>query len=150
MRQQRDQPGDTEASIEYWQMELQTAKRMGCGQELNEIKLLTQCLIHIKCSIKSLVVLLLLLSLLFSKRNIGASPVAQGLRICLQCRSRRRCDSIPRLGRSPGGGHVTYSCLENPWTEEPGYSPQGHKESDLTEVTEHTHPQSNSVWPCLW
>ena len=32
-------------------------------------------------------------------------------------------DSIPRWGRSPGGGHGTplqYSCLENPWTEEPG------------------------------
>ena len=27
------------------------------------------------------------------------------------------------LGRSPGGGHgnpLQYSCLENPWTEEPG------------------------------
>ena len=33
-------------------------------------------------------------------------------------------DLIPRLGRSPGGGHgnpLQYSCLENPpWTEEPG------------------------------
>ena len=31
--------------------------------------------------------------------------------------------SIPGLGRSPGGGHgnpLCYSCLENPWTEEPG------------------------------
>ena len=31
--------------------------------------------------------------------------------------------SIPGLGRSPGGGHghpFQYSCLENPWTEEPG------------------------------
>ena len=31
--------------------------------------------------------------------------------------------SIPGLGRSPGGGHgnpLQYSCLENPWTEEPG------------------------------
>ena len=30
---------------------------------------------------------------------------------------------IPGLGRSPGGGHgnpLQYSCLENPWTEEPG------------------------------
>ena len=29
----------------------------------------------------------------------------------------------PRLGRSPGGGQgnpLQYSCLENPWTEEPG------------------------------
>ena len=31
--------------------------------------------------------------------------------------------SIPGLGRSPGGGHgnsLQYSCLRNPWTEEPG------------------------------
>ena len=30
---------------------------------------------------------------------------------------------IPGLGRSPGGGHgnlLQYSCLEVPWTEEPG------------------------------
>ena len=26
-----------------------------------------------------------------------------------------------------------------PWTEPGGYSPQGHKESDTTEVTEHEH-----------
>ena len=31
--------------------------------------------------------------------------------------------SIPGSGRSPGGGHgnpLQYSCLEIPWTEEPG------------------------------
>ena len=31
--------------------------------------------------------------------------------------------SIRGLGRSPGGGRgnpLQYSCLENPWTEEPG------------------------------
>ena len=31
--------------------------------------------------------------------------------------------SIPGSGRSPGGGSgnpLQYSCLENPWTEEPG------------------------------
>ena len=35
----------------------------------------------------------------------------------------RDVDSIPRLGRSPGRGHgdpLQDSCLENPWTEEPG------------------------------
>ena len=35
----------------------------------------------------------------------------------------RDVDSIPGSGRSPGGGHGTplqYSCLENPWPEEPG------------------------------
>jgi len=46
---------------------------------------------------------------------------------------------IPGSGRSPGGGHGTplqYSCLENSmdrgaWQ---AYTPQGHKESDTTEV----------------
>ena len=31
--------------------------------------------------------------------------------------------SIPELGRSPGEGNenpLQYSCLENPWTEDPG------------------------------
>ena len=35
----------------------------------------------------------------------------------------RDAGSIPGSGRSPGGGHgnpLQYSCLENPWTEEPG------------------------------
>ena len=35
----------------------------------------------------------------------------------------RDVGSIPGLERFPGGGHgnpLQYSCLENPWTEEPG------------------------------
>ena len=46
--------------------------------------------------------------------------------------------SIPGSGRSPGGGHgnpLQYSCLKNPhgqWSLA-GYSPLGHKESDVTE-----------------
>ena len=50
----------------------------------------------------------------------------------------RDAGSIPGSGRFPGGGHgnpLQYSCLENP--HEPrslvGYSPWGHKESDMTE-----------------
>ena len=34
----------------------------------------------------------------------------------------RDAGSIPRSGRSPGGGHgnpLQHSCLENPWTEKP-------------------------------
>ena len=47
-------------------------------------------------------------------------------------------DSIPGLGRSPGGGHgnsLQYSCLENPHGQRSlvGCSPRGHKESDMTE-----------------
>ena len=46
--------------------------------------------------------------------------------------------SIPGLGRSPGGGHgnpLQYSCLENLHGQRSlaGYSPWGHKESDMTE-----------------
>ena len=45
---------------------------------------------------------------------------------------------IPGLGRFPGGGHgnpLQYSCLENPYRQRNlvGYSPWGHKESDMTE-----------------
>ena len=47
-------------------------------------------------------------------------------------------DSVPGLGRSPGGGHcnpLQFSCLENPhrqWSQE-GYSPWSHKELDTIE-----------------
>ena len=46
--------------------------------------------------------------------------------------------SIPGLGRSPRRGHgnpLQYSCLENPHGQRSlaGYSPWGHKESDMTE-----------------
>lgn len=49
--------------------------------------------------------------------------------------------SIPRLGRSPGGGHGTplqYSCLENPRGQRSlvDHSPWGHKESMGSDTTE--------------
>ena len=48
---------------------------------------------------------------------------------------------IPGLGRSPGGGRgyaLQVSCLENPMSRSlMGYSPQGHKELGMAEVTEH-------------
>ena len=44
--------------------------------------------------------------------------------------------SIPRLGRSPGernGNPLQYSCLEIPWTEEPGrLQSMGLQESETT------------------
>ena len=51
----------------------------------------------------------------------------------------RDSGSIPGLGRCPGGGHgnpLQYSCLENPHGQRrlAGYSPEGHKELDTTEV----------------
>ena len=49
--------------------------------------------------------------------------------------------STPESGRSPGGvaTHSNILAYRMPWTEGPGrlYSPQGHKESDTTEATEH-------------
>ena len=53
-------------------------------------------------------------------------------------------DSIPGLGRSPGGRHGNapqYTCLENPQGERGlvGCSPWGHKESDMTEQQSTTH-----------
>ena len=48
---------------------------------------------------------------------------------------------IPGLRRSPRRGHVKplqYSCLENPRDREAWWaSPQGHKESDTSELTSH-------------
>ena len=46
--------------------------------------------------------------------------------------------SIPESGRFPEGGHgnpLQYACLENPHGQRilVGYSPWGHKESDITE-----------------
>ena len=51
---------------------------------------------------------------------------------------------IPRLGRSPGGGHgnpLQSSCLENPHGQRSlaGYSPWGCKESDMTEQLSTVH-----------
>ena len=55
----------------------------------------------------------------------------------------RDVGSVPELGCSPGGRHgnlLQYSYLENPNGQRSlaGYSPQGGKESYMTEVTEHT------------
>ena len=58
----------------------------------------------------------------------------------------RDMDSIPESGRSPGEGHgnpLQYFCLENPMGREAqgweDYSPQGHKEVDITEATQQAH-----------
>ena len=54
----------------------------------------------------------------------------------------RDMGSIPGLGRSPGGGHSSPSSVlvwRIPWTEEPGrLQSMVHKESDTTEVTQHS------------
>ena len=50
--------------------------------------------------------------------------------------------SVPGSERSPGGGHgipLQYSCQENPMDRA---SLQGPKESDMTEVIQHTYTLS--------
>ena len=52
--------------------------------------------------------------------------------------------SILGSGRFPGGRHgnpLQYSCMENPHGQGSlvGYSPQGHKESDMTEQLRTAH-----------
>ena len=63
--------------------------------------------------------------------------------LLVDARDVRDTVSIPGLGRSPGGGcdnPFQYSCRENPMDKAlAGYSPQGHKYSDTTEVTQHTY-----------
>ena len=50
--------------------------------------------------------------------------------------------SIPELGRSLEEGMATHTCLENPHGQSSllGYSPWGHKESDVTEQRSTAHP----------
>ena len=54
----------------------------------------------------------------------------------------RYVDLIPGLGRSPGRGHATHSSIlageSHGQRNLVGYSPYGCKESDTTEVTEHS------------
>ena len=59
-------------------------------------------------------------------------------------------DSIPRLGRSPGGhGHLfQYSRLENPYGQSlVGYSPWGCKELDMTEQR---GPAQTMIYAVTW
>ena len=68
----------------------------------------------------------------------GASPVVLVVKNPpATAGDKRDTNSVPGSGRSPGGRHgnpLQYSCLENPTNRE-AYSPWGHKESDMTEMT---------------
>ena len=74
---------------------------------------------------------------------VGFPDGANGQEPTCQCRRQKRHGFSPGLGRSSGGGHgspLQYSCLENPHGQRSqllGYGPQGRKESDLTEATQH-------------
>ena len=64
-------------------------------------------------------------------------------------------DSIPGLGRSPGGGYgnpLQYSCLENPHGQRSlaGYSPWGRKESDMTEWLGRPHERESWGYTRPW
>ena len=57
---------------------------------------------------------------------------------------------IPGRGRLPGGGNGSHSSVlacEVPWTEEPGCSPSGCRESDTTKQLALTE---NGHWPLWW
>ena len=61
----------------------------------------------------------------------------------------RGASSIPESERSPGEGNgnpLQYSCLENSMDRGAwwGYSPRGHKESDMTEQA-HTHIHTHAA-----
>ena len=78
--------------------------------------------------------------------NLGFPGGASGKKPACQCRRFKNTGSIPGSERSPGEGHgnpLKYSCLENPVDKRSlaGYSPRGHKASDMTEglsTTQHS------------
>ena len=62
--------------------------------------------------------------------------------------------SIPESGRSPGGGHgnpLQDSCLEIPWTEEPGGLQPMRSQKSLTQLSDQTTTLScdNTKIKCL-
>ena len=75
------------------------------------------------------------------QRNMGFPGSSDGKE------SACNADSIPGLGRSPGGGHgnpLQYSCLENLHRQRNlgGYSPRGHKGSNMTEQLSTAHRET--------
>ena len=57
--------------------------------------------------------------------------------------------SIPGWGRSPGGGHgnpLQYSCLEIPWTEEPGGLQSRGLQKSRTRLSDLAHTHGASVY----
>ena len=72
---------------------------------------------------------------------INFSGGASGKEPSCQCRIRKKCGFDPGSGRSPGGEHgnpptpVFLSGESHGQRRLGGYSPWGHKELDMTEVT---------------
>ena len=74
---------------------------------------------------------------MFVQRLSRASPLGLVVKnLPAKAEDARDAGSIPALGRSPGEGNgnpLQYSCLENPWTEEPGgLQSMGSQVSDTT------------------
>ena len=72
------------------------------------------------------------------KIKAGFPGGTSGKEPACQRRRHKRHEFNPSVGKIPGGGHGNpfhYSCLENPHGQMrlAGYSPWGHKESDMTE-----------------
>ena len=75
--------------------------------------------------------------------------------ICLPVQKTIDVGLIPGSGRSPGGGHgypFQYSCLENPWTEEPGrlQSIGSQSRTRLKRLSTHTRKNPFKKWLDLW
>ena len=94
----------------------------------------------------------LLLSLAPVSRRWLWSPcvIRRGLRGCLPATAE---GSIPGSGRSAGGGNgnpLQYSCLENPWTEEPGgLQSIGLQNQTRLTVCAHTHTHTHTHYSTL-
>ena len=94
----------------------------------------------------------LLLSLAPVSRTWLWSPcvIHRGLRGCLPATAE---GSIPGSGRSAGGGNgnpLQYSCLENPWTEEPGgLQSIGLQNQTRLTVCAHTHTHTHTHYSTL-
>ena len=76
----------------------------------------------------------------------GFPVCASGKEPACQCRKHKRHGFSPWVGDSLEEGTATHSSIlawRIPWTEKPGgLRPRGHRELDVTEVTEHTHTHS--------
>ena len=80
----------------------------------------------------------------------GLSRWLSGWRICLNVGD---AGSMPRPGRSPGGGHsnpLQYSAWRIPWTEDPGgiqsMESQSIGHDKINWARMHTHPYYNVCW----
>ena len=92
-------------------------------------------------------------SMTLPKFYLGASQVAQQIKN-LPAMQETIVGSVPGSGRSPGGRDWQPTPVFLPGESHEqrslvGYSPQGHKELDITEVSEHAHMHTTSTLQSL-